>query len=98
MPIGTLVRLASGGPMMLVTEWDDDREYVWCEWDGCEKPERFRIVCLDVVRTFALQTFSKRPLEPERFPLVARACRSDHPSAADLDLGIPVRRARTSEE
>lgn len=51
MPIGTRVRLASGGPMMLVTEWDDDREYVWCEWERCEKPARFRIVCLDVIRT-----------------------------------------------
>lgn len=50
MPIGTRVMLASGGPIMLVTAWDDDREYVWCEWEGCAESARFRIVCLDVVR------------------------------------------------
>jgi uncharacterized protein YodC (DUF2158 family) len=50
MPIGTRVRLASGGPVMLITDWDGDREYVWCEWENCSEPARFRIVCLDVIR------------------------------------------------
>jgi uncharacterized protein YodC (DUF2158 family) len=49
-PIGTRVRLASGGPVMLVTAWDEDnREYVFCEW-GDGQVERYRIVVLDVVR------------------------------------------------
>ncbi len=53
MPIGTRVRLASGGPVMVVVGWDEtDREYVVCAWDGPDGPQehRFRIVTLDVVR------------------------------------------------
>ncbi len=51
MPIGTRVRLASGGPIMIVVANDlPDREYVTCAWDGGKQEADFRIVTLDVVR------------------------------------------------
>ena len=52
MPIGTRVRLASGGPLMVVVENlppdDDGMAIVRCAWENGEHD--FPIVCLDVVR------------------------------------------------
>lgn len=48
MPIGTRVRLASGGPVMLVVDVHPMTMEVTCAWPDGE--HRFRIVCLDVVR------------------------------------------------
>jgi uncharacterized protein YodC (DUF2158 family) len=54
MPIGTRVRLASGGPIMLVVSNDGPhRDIVTCGWradDGSAQEDDFVIVCLDVVR------------------------------------------------
>lgn len=37
MPVGTRVRLASGGPIMLVVANDGpDREYVTCAWENSD--------------------------------------------------------------
>ncbi|MEM7528856.1 MAG: hypothetical protein AAF416_14460 [Pseudomonadota bacterium] len=47
MPIGTRVRLASGGPVMLVVDVKDAFT-VTCAWPGGEGD--FSVVCLDVVR------------------------------------------------
>lgn len=48
MPIGTKVRLASGGPLMLVVDNNRDNFSVLAAWDGGE--DWFQVVCLDVVR------------------------------------------------
>ena len=48
MHIGTRVRLASGGPTMLVTDLDPQAWRVMCSWDGGEG--WFSVVCLDVIR------------------------------------------------
>lgn len=50
MPIGTKVRLASGGPEMLVVDLRPATFEVLCAWADGE--EWFKVVCLDVVRTF----------------------------------------------
>lgn len=49
-PIGTKVRLASGGPDMLVVETIEEDSRAVCAWDGGEAT--FLTVCLDLVRTF----------------------------------------------
>lgn len=54
MPIGTKVRLASGGPEMLVVDLDRIAWSVLCAWrsdDGTEGEAWFPVVCLDVIRT-----------------------------------------------
>ncbi len=48
MPIGTRVRLASGGPVMLVVDLDPVNFQVMCAWKGGEA--WFRVVTLDVIR------------------------------------------------
>lgn len=48
MPIGTRVRLASGGPVMTVVDIDPETMRVFCDWRS--GAAWFRIVCLDVVR------------------------------------------------
>lgn len=48
MPIGTRVRLASGGPEMLVVDIDLYRLRVLCAWPEGER--WFLIVCVDVTR------------------------------------------------
>jgi hypothetical protein len=48
MPIGTRVRLASGGPDMLVVDLDSVRWCALAAWDGGEA--WFPVVCLDVIR------------------------------------------------
>lgn len=53
MPIGTRVRLASGGTVMLVTGTDPLNGRVLCEWqndDGSIGAAWLPIVVLDVVR------------------------------------------------
>lgn len=50
MPIGTRVRLASGGPEMLVVDLDPVRWRVLAAWNGGEA--WFLVVCLDVIRAF----------------------------------------------
>lgn len=49
MPIGTRVRLASGGPLVVANDLPN-KECVTCAWPDGEAD--FRIVCLDVVRSF----------------------------------------------
>jgi len=54
MPIGTKVRLASGGPEMVVVDIDISTMRVCCAWrssiDASESDCWFPIVCLDVIR------------------------------------------------
>jgi len=47
LPIGTKVRLASGGPVMLVTDLDGPR--IYCEW-GPNQGMWLPTVCVDVIR------------------------------------------------
>lgn len=49
MPIGTRVRLASGGPVMLVVDIHPELMAVTVAWQYGEAI--FPIVCLDIVRT-----------------------------------------------
>jgi uncharacterized protein YodC (DUF2158 family) len=48
MPLGTRVRLASGGPVMLVVDIHPETMSVTCAWHGGEAV--FPVVCLDVIR------------------------------------------------
>ena len=48
LPIGMRVRLASGGPIMLVTDSDSHGWEVFCSWDGGEG--WFKIFSLDIIR------------------------------------------------
>lgn len=50
MPIGTRVRLASGGPEMIVMDFHPETWRVLCGWSGGEA--WFLVVCLDVIRSF----------------------------------------------
>lgn len=50
MPIGTKVRLASGGPEMIVVDLRPGTLEVLCAWPDGEA--WFKVVCLDVVRNF----------------------------------------------
>lgn len=50
MPIGTRVRLASGGPVMVIVDNAKLADgLVTCAWEGGE--DEFRLVVLDVVRS-----------------------------------------------
>jgi uncharacterized protein YodC (DUF2158 family) len=50
LPIGTKVRLASGGPEMLVLDMDENGQ-VLCAWGRTEDEERwFPTVIVDVIR------------------------------------------------
>ena len=53
-PIGTRVRLASGGPEMLVVEMHPADGDVTCAWrNGARQDEhRFPSLCLDIVRRY----------------------------------------------
>jgi uncharacterized protein YodC (DUF2158 family) len=55
MQIGTRVRLASGGPVMLVVEFHPKIMTVLCAWDDQE--DWFHIVTLDVVRNYHAEYF-----------------------------------------
>lgn len=51
MPIGTRVRLASGGPEMLIVDLDGERMQVLCAW-GPRSEMWLPVVCVDVIRRF----------------------------------------------
>lgn len=52
-PIGTRVRLASGGPEMLVVDIDPPRSRTKAAWqiDDGAREAWFPSICLDIVRT-----------------------------------------------
>lgn len=51
-PIGTKVRLASGGPEMLIVDTDAPQAKAICAWESGQRVEEhtFPTVCLDLVR------------------------------------------------
>jgi uncharacterized protein YodC (DUF2158 family) len=51
--IGTIVRLASGGPDMTVVDFDEMTGRVLCAWDDGDRITQeawFPSICLDIVR------------------------------------------------
>jgi uncharacterized protein YodC (DUF2158 family) len=52
LPIGTKVRLASGGPAMIVVDFGFDEGDLVCAWkrNGKIAEAKFRVVMLDIVR------------------------------------------------
>lgn len=53
-PVGTKVRLASGGPEMIVVDIDPRAAKATCAWRSGNRAEEYQFptVCLDLVRSF----------------------------------------------